>query len=273
MNFLAILILYFVYRHWYGDNPVQSLIPGRGFKRWLWAMNISPYVRYGLCVSLPAGLVLVILSLFSNALFGLVALSISVLVLVFALKTQSFVSATDEHVVWLQSLTDEADLMDAVQNQEDFLLDNMQAMFEGLVPVLFWFLVMGPVGALLYSISVKYLDLLEQTDTEEPLVEAIVFWAQFVPARITALLFALVGNFGPALSEWRQGLFASQESHAAYLIRIGDIAIAGIDKQYVDNIAVFASKGESDLSALEQLFDRAIYGWLGIAAVVTIVAG
>lgn len=78
---------------------------------------------------------------------------------------------------------------------------------ERLLAVLFWFYVLGPLGAVLYRLSAMLPQLLgERAQASETLREvalrlhAILAW---LPARITAALYTLAGSTDDALQEWR----------------------------------------------------------------------
>ncbi len=71
--------------------------------------------------------------------------------------------------------------------------------------VIFWFLILGPVGALLY----RLVTLLPQLDTSHKDLDFFLASRQFIafldwaPARITAFTYAVAGSFEDALYGWR----------------------------------------------------------------------
>lgn len=78
---------------------------------------------------------------------------------------------------------------------------------ERVLSVMFWFVVLGPVGALLFRLTSH---LKTQCRGEEPhsgftraveLFQAVLAW---LPSRLTALGYALVGSFADALFRWRE---------------------------------------------------------------------
>ena len=73
-----------------------------------------------------------------------------------------------------------------------------------LFAVLFWFVLLGPLGAVMYrSVAVLYFQRTEQGAFGESIawLYAALLW---VPARLLALGFALSGHFDSALDGWRQ---------------------------------------------------------------------
>ena len=74
--------------------------------------------------------------------------------------------------------------------------------------VFFWFLVLGPAGAVLYRVS-EYLSR-AWTEPEHMRNEAFglfasqaFYWIDWIPVRLTAIAFAVVGNFEDAIYAWR----------------------------------------------------------------------
>jgi membrane protein required for beta-lactamase induction len=63
--------------------------------------------------------------------------------------------------------------------------------------VIAWFIFLGPLGALLYRLSYIYCEYCqsEQFDEHLPLMRRVIHWMDWVPARITSLLFLLTGDF------------------------------------------------------------------------------
>ncbi len=77
---------------------------------------------------------------------------------------------------------------------------------ERLFAVVFWFAVLGPLGAFLYRLSWYLAYRTPPEDAEAGFIDAalrlhgILAW---VPARLTALGYALAGSFEDGLQEWR----------------------------------------------------------------------
>lgn len=82
---------------------------------------------------------------------------------------------------------------------------------ENLLGVFFWFVLLGPMGALMFRIAgVLYTDAQLQTEDENQeytefnnstrLLYAILLW---LPAQLTTLAFAITGSFIDTLHEWK----------------------------------------------------------------------
>jgi adenosylcobinamide-phosphate synthase len=99
-----------------------------------------------------------------------------------------------------------------------------------------WFVVLGPGGAMLYRLAAMLNDKWgARTDPEfgefGRFAERFFFWFDWLPARITAASFAIVGNFEDAIYCWRtQALSWATRAHGILLasgagalgVRLGD---------------------------------------------------
>ncbi|MDR3417780.1 MAG: regulatory signaling modulator protein AmpE [Nevskia sp.] len=76
---------------------------------------------------------------------------------------------------------------------------------ERLFGTLWWFLVGGPAGAVLYRLASRLPVLIEEPGApaarSAALLHAVLAW---IPARLTALLYALAGSMDDALADWRR---------------------------------------------------------------------
>lgn len=83
--------------------------------------------------------------------------------------------------------------------------------------VVFWFIVLGPIGALLYRLTRLCID--RPAVSEEALhFTELLDW---LPVRMTALLYLLVGNFQSGLGEYSHLFFESPTKNQAFLSTCG----------------------------------------------------
>lgn len=109
-----------------------------------------------------------------------------------------------------------------------------------LFAVLFWFVLLGPLGAVMYrSAAVLYFQRPEQGAFAESVawLYAVLLW---LPARLLALGFALGGHFDAALEGWRQA-HQDQPRGAAgserVLLLTGSAALGFDDQAYAEPVA------------------------------------
>ncbi|XOV87317.1 MAG: regulatory signaling modulator protein AmpE [Pseudomonadota bacterium] len=269
MKFLAVLIIVFLYRNWIGGNPLREAFNFGAYANWFQQRVETPNVRFVLCVGLPV-LVLLLLGMEMRPwLFGLVWLLVSLAVLVYSIDIRDMDLTFDDQSAWLASLAADTSVDSAAQQQSDFKLTVVYETFQNLYPALFWFLVLGPAGALICILSRLYMDQLADESEEMDLVERVVFWLEWPAAKVTGLLFALVGHFGRCFDEWTASLFDARDTVASGLVRAACAASTASEDSSTDLQQFVASAQETNLE-LRDLLERTLYGWLGIAAIVTI---
>lgn len=140
--------------------------------------------------------------------------------------------------------------------------------------VVFWFVLLGPVGAWLYRIA----DMLHRRTVFEanripeleirvrPAVESVYGVLKWVPARLAALGYALTGSFDEALASWR-GLGGAPEppfhtSNDELVARVGKAAMTGT----LDEPSNTSAAARNSM----RLVTRTLFLWVTILAVMTI---
>ncbi len=269
MKFLAVLIIVFLYRNWIGGNPLREGFDFGVYANWFQRRVATPNVRFGLCVGLPVLLLLILGMEMRPWLLGLVWLVVSLAVLIYSIDIRDMDVTFADQGNWLASLDADTPLSSAVQQQTDFKLAIVYETFQNLYPALFWFLVLGPAGALICILSRLYMDQLDDDSDEMDLVERVVFWLEWPAAKVTGLLFALVGHFGRCFDEWVASLFDTRDTIGSSLVRAACAASLDAEDDSADLQRFVATAQDANLE-LRDLLDRTLYGWLGIAAIVTI---
>ncbi len=117
---------------------------------------------------------------------------------------------------------------------EQGLIDSYRHVFG----TLFWFLVLpGPVGAVVYRLAVLLAERWS-VDAAAPLghefgefgrpVQRLLFWLDWVPVRLTAVTFAVVGDFEDAIYCWRMQSKAWPSLHEGILVASGAGALGAM---------------------------------------------
>lgn len=72
--------------------------------------------------------------------------------------------------------------------------------------VIVWFALLGPAGAVLYRAASELVELWGKGEAAEfaRFARRVFFWLDWVPVRLTAATFAVVGNFEDAVFCWRE---------------------------------------------------------------------
>lgn len=138
---------------------------------------------------------------------------------------------------------------------------------ERLFAILFWFIVLGPVGAITYYLTVAIRDKAAQSNSEfvELLIPATQVFGilDWIPVRILALSYALVGHFVTGFNYLRQYFFIGIERTQEFAINSG---FAALNIEHVDVIHADAEENHNALA----LVDRAVYLWLVAVAIFTL---
>jgi membrane protein required for beta-lactamase induction len=192
------------------------------YSSWLTQKKFAAWMNQGimqiLIILLPPVLAVGILQdLFTDGLFGLMGVVFAVLVLLYTLGPVDLDSRVEAYTKAAEEDDDEAIKEIAREIIEDEPPTSeparSQAVAEGtlfqanrrIFSLLFWFLILGPLGALLYRLATQ-LPRLERArqDLDFNLSAGqLIVILEWLPARITAICYAIAGSFEDALYGWR----------------------------------------------------------------------
>lgn len=144
--------------------------------------------------------------------------------------------------------------------------------------VFFWFLILGPVGAILYRVS-EYVGR-AWNEPEHMRNEAFgqfaaraYYWIDWLPVRLTAVAFAIVGNFEDAIYAWRNfahrwadeatGIILSAGG-GAMGVRLGTPAEHALKVTLIDAGTVDISDVEADTLPGEEPSVRSLQSTVGL---------
>lgn len=138
---------------------------------------------------------------------------------------------------------------------------------ERILAIIFWFLLLGPLGALLYRLSRE----LEDQFHEEELgfggyarrLNNILAW---LPARLCGLSYALAGSFVDAMFYWRQEATKWLDENRGILVTTGFGALC-FDPKSDDNSPEDEVDNVREAMALVR---RAVLVWLSLLALLTL---
>ncbi|MBE0363035.1 AmpE protein [Pseudoalteromonas ulvae UL12] len=73
--------------------------------------------------------------------------------------------------------------------------------------VIFWFVALGPAGAVFYALVRSFADAVREGKAEslrpqKKMLQALLFWLDWLPARIASFGFLIIGNFNKGTSCW-----------------------------------------------------------------------
>jgi AmpE protein len=219
--------------------------------------------------------------------FGLPEMVLGIAVLTYCLGPESFdelvnqyLRACEEKDVRQAQLIAKKILLEPVSNNIHHLSSQVtRAVFyeaeKRLFAVLFWFLLLGPAGALLYRMVVflaeeSYAATPGATPDPAMALHNIMDWA---PARLLALTFFMAGSFDDAAHGWRKSFTTSADMHLRnrmFVILTGCAAM----RHEVDDTAPHPDKQEEyDLQWLRTarvLVIRSLIVWVAVIALLTL---
>jgi len=149
-----------------------------------------------------------------------------------------------------------------------------------LLAVLFWFAILGPMGAILYRLTLTVHESQNQKDqnqddenSEEYTSTASMFYAilNWLPAHLTAISFAASGSFVDALHNWKNNAIKNPLSNQecdAMLISVGHGAMRVEETQDICDAkpvvdAIIAMAKRSIILGLTVLALLTMSGWAG----------
>lgn len=251
---------------------------------------LLPVILIGVVLALP---VFVVTLSLGDTLLGFPYLLLAIVVLFFSLGPQDIGEDVDDYCRAIEEGDEERIRQTAKAIIEsdvpDDELERIHKVEEGvcvqannrLFAVIFWFVLLGPLGAWAYRVT----DLIrrravfaagrEQEDggMSERLRDAAITlhgWLAWVPARLTALGYAAAGNFDPALGAWRapteQKADSQSEISEKLLARVGVSALALVDDPEEDPVA----RGVRGATAANGLVFRLLMIWAVVIAAMTL---
>lgn len=152
------------------------------------------------------------------------------------------------------------DFASLLPNQQQEANQLVVTAHEQLFTVVFWFVLLGPAGALLYHLLTLLQTLAKhrspQVDAWGGALSSLHAILSWIPARLTALFFALVGNFDTGFTCWRQMALQPKVSGENLVIACAHASLA-------------SQNAQQNLSAqLQVLIERASFIWVVVLTVV-----
>jgi membrane protein required for beta-lactamase induction len=251
---------------------------------------LIPVILLGIVLALPVFAVMFILG---DSLLGFPYLLLAIVVLFFSLGPQDIGEDVDEYCKAVEDGDPDRirytakNIMEADAPDDD--LERVQRVEEAvcvqannrLFAVIFWFVVLGPIGAWAYRAT----DLIrrravfaavreEESDgiADRNRMAAVTLhgWLAWIPARLTAIGYAAAGNFDTAVGAWRTPSEHKPDSlserNESLLARVGVAALAPQDQDDED----LAQRAIRGATAANRLVFRLLLIWAVVIAAMTL---
>jgi len=233
----------------------------------------TPPLQFILIIALPVLLLLSMQILLQDILFNLPAFIFGIMVFIYCLgpaclstDIEAYIQARtlgdeDEALHYAGTISDSVASTAPDQQISDVTRAILYVANERIFATIFWFVIFGPFGCMLYRLiselskQVEYKQLAEFSD----FIHAIMAW---LPARMLAMGYALTGNFDAAYHAYKDRAYASELAHGnkEILISTGLGAMRNLEPQ-TELAAIYASQA---------LVMRAVIVWIGMLAVMTL---
>jgi membrane protein required for beta-lactamase induction len=232
-----------------------------------------PPLQFILILALPVSLLLSIQILLQDFLFNLPGFIFGVIVFIYCLgpaclstDIEAYIHARvmgddDEALHYAGTITEAAASTSPDQQISDVTRAILYVANERIFATIFWFIILGPFGAMLYRLiselskQIEYNDLAEFSD----FIHAIMAW---VPARMLAAGYALTGNFDGAYHAYKDRAYTSDcsQSNNEVLVSTGLGAMRNLEM----------TSELASIHAAQALVMRSVIVWIGILAVMTL---
>ena len=151
--------------------------------------------------------------------------------------------------------------------------------------LVFWFVLLpGPIGPLLYWVALRLREFWAESkrDTSPAFAEfarKAFHWIDWLPQRLTAITFAIVGNFEDAAYCWRSQARGWPDSDTAALlssgagalgVRLGEPIVMNENSEYRPELGTGEAAEPDHLHSAEGLIWRAMVVWIGLLLLLTI---
>ncbi|GAA4103210.1 regulatory signaling modulator protein AmpE [Zhongshania borealis] len=284
MDFFAILIAWAAVQFWGSGGVVQR---DEWFEH-LQALALKIPVkslRLLVVFALPVISVFAVLWLISPLLFGLPLFILSVAILLYSLGRGDF----QIHLKLYLNSWQRGDLEGAYQHGRSFNpelcdsgVDNASQLhhsvrkaifyqgFERWFAVVFWFVLLGPTGALAYRLLFMLAASSRLPQEDRDAAANALFYLEWAPVRLLGLAFAIVANFDTCIGVWRQHMSGDQPSADV----LDDIGMKSLPIYIPDGQIdgeQFVKSAADELTAVQLLLSRSLLCWVCVVAILQLV--
>jgi AmpE protein len=284
VEFLALMVALGVYAYRGDGAPVQHDAWFRSLRGVLADRMSGKGLRIAAIV-LPVAVLELVYLWMGGILGGLPEFLLLVVVLVYSLGRGNLSAAVSEYLErWSrgdfqaahQQLMDDPDAssLEPVENPSALHAAARRRLyyrsFERLYAVVFWFVLGGPAAALAYRLAWLQEDVASPEAAATPDDFPLRDWLEWLPARLLALSFALVGDFDACLRRWRDVFSGSGHASVDVLESCGNAALGlqeGFDAESPEQLVL---RGAAEIESVQVLHRRALVVWLVVVAFLVI---
>ncbi|MSP52997.1 MAG: hypothetical protein EXR81_01930 [Gammaproteobacteria bacterium] len=154
----------------------------------------------------------------------------------------------------------------AAQDSRPFTTQLLVDANNHILAVLFWFMVLGPVGAILYRLIAELVRLKGAENAENVILlnkasSILLNLLDWIPARLVGLTYVISGNFSTGFAQWRQYATQGLQSSRELLIATG---LGAMD------LTATTSGDFEEARSLLRMIERSLIIWLVVIAIFTL---
>lgn len=232
-------------------------------------------VKFLAVLVLPVLSVVVLLLIFSSIPFGILSFVFSIAILIYCLgpaclssEVEAYIDARslgddDEALHYAGSITGDSASTSLDQQTTDVTRAILHVANERIFSVVFWFVLLGPLGAVLYRLSTNISQ--QHDDENRKMIEFAKFFQSvmaWAPARLLAAGYALTGDFDGAWQAYRSSPHDDNIAQSNYDALVATGLGALRDSPKTDEI--------SSIQAARGLVTRSIVVLIAMFAVLTL---
>ena len=284
MLFLSLIIALALVQFWGSGAPLHRdqwfyrLV--RRLQSWPLLANAAGGVLF-VALFLPLLALALILGV-ADRVAAVVELGVFVAVLLFSFGRGNFSASLNDYLIaWshrdsaracqvLIELSDSERALEPIDRWEELHTHALRLFayrgFERLFAVLFWFLLLGPAGALLYRLSWLYVQALTEDQADSALARYWLWLLEWPAVRVLGLSWAVAGNFVGCIQAWNECLLCRQRTTAEVLQHYLSGALGVVQQE----AGVVAVETAAEIEALQSLLSRTLIVWLSILAIFAI---
>jgi len=280
MTFLAIIIALVLMQAWGSGSRVHRDDWFSGWQSTVANWRVGPQIKLALVVLLPVALVQIVLHALAPVLFGLLWIAMAVVLLLYSFGRRDFHELMERYRDQCRSADFEGAYLstlpelgwatsqdEPVSPQEVHTLVQRCFIYEGYqrwFAVLFYFVLLGPAGALAY----RLLQLCRH-DFEVQYTERWIFLADWIPSRLLATAFSLTGDFVGSRDKLLDGLLDASARINQLLYAVGTAALGNVPTESEDDL-VFGQEAAAENKETSSLLSRSAAAWVAVISAVVL---
>ena len=264
------------------SNMKDTLVINNIYKKYVSIIKSYISEKYILNILFPIILVIFILIstyLLEHYMHSFFSFTLNLIILVYCLKPNEYNEKMedikfsvehekdipeDERLKYLMASISEKKSNDDITEITNNLFYNST---RSIFTVLFWFLVLGPAGCLGYIVLDYFIygNGIRIDQKSKKKLEIIFGLIEYIPARLSAFSFAIVGNFENSLNAWKN-LKSNVDLHKENIVLVNTIGLSSfeiIGNNEQDTIL-------ENISYIQTIISRSLLAWLSFAMLLII---